>query len=138
MKNGKPESPEKRQPLPRGVFGELLLPAVHDLPVGETPLVHLAKIIGGEWESDTDRQIYRALVVKREPVSLISPLFSSSSNHPPYRTFVPILTRLSHNRWKVGQLGHGRLKIFDEPEAGKAIAFALSLIARWHSEEELI
>lgn len=122
--------------LARGIFGEILLPPIVDLDEAETPVSRLARILGGDWINETERGIYQTLGEKGEPFSMVSAWFlPTGASQQPYQTFVPVLTKVDSLRWKLGILGYGRLKTFEEPNPEKALMRAQEVIDEWRQAE---
>ncbi len=113
----------------RGPFGEIVPPSlVAGMPMGEAldnlglVYVHqrrLRQAIAGELDEAEARDLYRAVVVEGERLSL-RPL---GQEERAFSTFAPVLQRIEGERWRVGVAGQGRTREITAP-LGRVVELA--------------
>jgi hypothetical protein len=93
--------------------------------------VRLAEALGGRLATAEGRALYRAVAQQGKMLSL-RPLGMEGES---YRTFAPVLQRISRDRWRVGTRGHGRVQELFAADPAQALDKARELYVRWAEEE---
>ncbi len=138
----------------RGLYGEIVSPSLvagmlvdealrmlardSGVPAGEVEslglvYVHqrrLRQAIAGELDDDVARDLYQAVVVEGEPLSL-RPLGQEEYD---LCSFAPVLQRVEGDRWRVGVAGQGRTREIAAP-LGRVVELAQQLYGQWFNEE---
>jgi hypothetical protein len=86
----------------------------------------LRRAIAGELDDDVARDLYRAVVVEGEPLSL-RPL---GQEERVFSTFAPVLQRVEGERWRVGVVGQGRTREITAPP-GRVVELAQDVFVEW-------
>ncbi len=120
----------------RGPYGEIVPPS---LAVGMTldnlglVYVHqrrLRQAIAGELDDDVARDLYQAVVVEGEPLSL-RPLGQEEYD---LCSFAPVLQRVEGDRWRVGVVGQGRTREIMAPP-GRVVELVQGFFVEWCAAE---
>jgi hypothetical protein len=139
----------------RGPFGEIVPPSLaagmpadealemlardSGTPAGEVEnlglvYVHqrcLRRAIAGELnDDDAARDLYRAVVVEGEPLSL-RPL---GQEERVFSTFAPVLQHIEGELWRVGVAEQGRTREFTAP-LGRVVELAQGVFVEWFKTE---